>query len=72
MEILRIIFEIVLGGGGLLLLLDRMADFKYKKALEKVLIAAKDQKVTEEEFQGIVDELKKTIWGTDSIPVDNK
>jgi hypothetical protein len=72
MDILRIALEIIAAGGLFILGLDKLADFKYKVALEKILIAAKDKKVTEEEFQGIVDELKKVIWGNDPVPVDEK
>jgi hypothetical protein len=72
MDILRIILEIVAAGGLLILGLDKLADFKYKAALSKLLIAAKDKKVTEEEFQGIVDELKRVIWGDAPVPVDEE
>jgi hypothetical protein len=71
MDIVRIVFEIVAAGGLLILGLDKLADFKYKDALKKILIAAKDKKVTEEEFQGIVDELKRVIWGDAPVPTDD-
>lgn len=72
MDILRIALEIIAAGGLLILGLDKLADFKFKNLLAKVLVAAKDKKVTEAEFQEIVDEAKKVIWGTDPIPVDEE
>lgn len=72
MDALRIILEVVAAGGLLILGLDKLADFKYKDALKKILIAAKDKRVTEEEFQDIVDELKRVIWGNEPVPVDDK
>lgn len=72
MENVRIAVEIFGVLGLLILGLDKLADFKYKEALKKILIAAKDKQVTEEEFQGIVDELKRVIWGDAPVPTDDK
>lgn len=37
--------------------------FRYKNVILEILNAAKDGKVTEQEFQGIIDEVKKEIYG---------
>jgi len=37
--------------------------FKYKDIIAKIIEASKDAKITEVEFQGIIDEVKKEIWG---------
>ncbi len=36
--------------------------FKYKDIIAKIIEAAKDARITEPEFQGIIDEVKKEIW----------
>jgi hypothetical protein len=59
-ELFRLVLELVAGG---LVIFLASKNFKFKEALVKVIEAAKDGKVTEEEFQGIVDEVKKEIYG---------
>lgn len=39
--------------------------YKYRNAFEVLIQALDDKKVTEDEFQKIVDELKKAVWGND-------
>jgi len=58
-EIMRIAAEAV---GFILLTWLGTKAFKYKDIIVKVIEAAKDTKVTEAEFQGIIDEVKKEIY----------
>ena len=60
LEIVRIIIEVV---GTLALGFLANKTFKFKDALTKLIAAAKDQVVTEAEFQEIVDAIKKDIYG---------
>lgn len=68
MEYLRIALEI----GGVLVLailsLDKFADFRYKELAKKIIVAAKDAKITEEEFQDIATEGARVIWGNKPVP----
>jgi len=59
-EIIRIAVEAV---GFILIVWLGGKSFRFKDILVKVVDAAKDSKVTEEEFQGIIDEVKKEIYG---------
>ncbi len=59
-ETIRIIVEVV---GVLLLTFVTSKTFRYKDIAVKLIEAAKDMKVTEQEFQAIVDEVKKEIYG---------
>ncbi len=59
-EIIRIAAEAV---GFILLAWLGTKAFRFKDIIVKIIEAAKDTKVTEEEFQGIIDEVKKEIYG---------
>lgn len=37
--------------------------FRYKNVILAIINAAKDAKITEDEFQGIIDEVKKEVYG---------
>lgn len=43
-------------------ILSAIKAFKFKEALVTLIDAAKDAKITEEEFQSIVDAIKKDIY----------
>jgi len=58
MEILRIVIEVV---AMILVAFLASKTFKFKDALTTLINAAKDGKVTEEEFQNIVDDIKKDL-----------
>jgi hypothetical protein len=60
LEIVRIGLEIT---GTLLLGWLTHKSFKFKDALTKIIAAAKDAVVTEDEFQEIVDAIKKDLYG---------
>jgi hypothetical protein len=72
METLRIILEIVAVLGLAVLSLDKFTDFKYKDLLKEVLIAGKDAKVTEEEWQRLADKAAKVIWGDKPVPTSEE
>lgn len=59
-ELIRIAIEIV---GSFLLVYLASKTFKFKDSLSAIISAAKDAKVTEEEFQNIIDKVKKDIYG---------
>lgn len=58
-EIVRIVLEVI---GTILLFFIGNKSFKFKDALATLIDAAKDGKVTEEEFQNIVDDIKKDLY----------
>lgn len=62
-EIVRIIFEVL---GLIILTLTASKTFKYKEIIVTLVESAKDAKITEDEFQKIVDEVKKEIYGTNA------
>jgi hypothetical protein len=64
LEIIRIAIEVVLF---ILTMFFGYKTFKFKDALTAVLVAAKDAVITEEEFQNIVDQIKKEIWKDEPI-----
>jgi hypothetical protein len=59
-EIFRLIAEVA---GFALLTFFAAKTFKYKDSLTAIIKAAKDLRVTEKEFQEIVDAIKKDIYG---------
>jgi len=59
-EIIRVAFEVV---GTLVIAYLSAKTFKYKDSLTAIIEAAKDARVTEDEFQKIVDVVKKDIYG---------
>ena len=58
-DIIRTAFEII--GAGVISFLGHKT-FKFKDIIIKLITAAEDGKVTEEEFQEIVDEVKEEIY----------
>jgi len=59
-EIARIVIEIV---GTALIGFLASKTFKFKDSLTRIIAAAKDARVTETEFQEIVDAIKKDLYG---------
>ncbi len=59
LELIRLVAE---GVGFVALSVLANKTFRFKGILVKIIEAAKDAKITEEEFQGIVDEVKKEIY----------
>jgi hypothetical protein len=59
LELIRIVAE---GVGVILLAFLGNKTFKYRAVLLEIIKAAKDVKVTETEFQAIVDAIKAEIW----------
>jgi hypothetical protein len=58
-EIIRILAETI---GGLALIFLGGKYFRYKEIIIMIIEAAKDVKITEEEFQSIIDRIKAQIW----------
>ena len=61
-DLLRIVAEVVVTA---LLGLVSYKTFKFKDALTTLIRASKDMVITEEEFQDIVDEIKKDLYSDD-------
>jgi hypothetical protein len=63
-EIIRVVVEVV---AGLAIWFLSTKSFKYKAVLEEIIKAAKDLKITEAEFQAIVDKAKAEVFPKEEI-----
>ena len=48
--------------------LERFAKFKYKKTVLRLIKYAKDGRVSEQEFQNLVDTVQHEHWGNSPLP----